>query len=146
MSQLAVAKTFEVSTSRVDSNIYLIEGEDILIHTRLCKEKARNNGSVLRMQGHTGELEFTESGSRCEVKAVYGLSEQDPGTYKVKISREDDNWYEIWKLEIYIKTDACPISALVDEALLTMNDGVTGTLVVREHKCKVEGVYSRMNL
>jgi hypothetical protein len=98
------------------------------------------------MRGYTGEIIFTDSGGKCDVKAVYGSNNQKPGKYSVTINREDDDWYEIWGQGIYIKTSSCLSLALGEDAILSISAGGYGTLFVGHDKCMVEGVYSKIKL
>ena len=146
MPSLAIADNYEVSVTRKGSNLYKVDGKSILIQTRYCYEYVYYEDSFLKMNGYFGEIIFTDSGGKCDVKAVYGPSNQKAGKYAVKISRESDNWYEIWGQGIYIKTSICLSLALVKEAFLVLNASGYGTLYVGNNKCMVEGVYSRMKL
>ncbi|MEQ6888591.1 hypothetical protein ABE957_07880 [Halomonas sp. CS7] len=142
----AIADNYGVSVTRKGSNLYKIDGKNILIHTRYCYEYVYYEESFLRMYGHSGEIIFTDSGGKCDVKAVYGQSEQEAGNYSVIINQEDDDWYEIWGQGIYIKTSACLSLALGEDAVLALSAGGYGTLYVEGDECMVEGVYSRLSL
>ena len=102
--------------------------------------------SFLRMSGYSGEIIFLDSGEKCDVKAVYGPINQEPGNYSVTINREDDDWYEIWGEGIYIKTSACLSLALGEEAVLSLVASGFGRLFVEGEECMVEGLYSRIKL
>ena len=142
----ALADNYEVSVTRKGSNLYKVDGKNIFIHTRYCYEYVYSENSFLKMRGYSGEIIFTDSGDKCDVKAVYGALEQTPGKYSVTINREDDDWYEIWGQGIYIKTSGCMSLALGEEAFLSINAGGYGTLYVENDKCMVEGLYSRLRL
>jgi hypothetical protein len=58
------------------------------------------------------------------VKAVFGLSKQEPGKYVVTVSHEDDDWYEVFGTNSYIKTSSCLSLALGEEAYLTISPSV----------------------
>ena len=142
----AMADNYEVSVTRTGSNLYKVDGENIFIHTRYCYEYVYYEESFLKMSGRSGEIIFTDSGGKCDVKAVYGPSEQEAGKYAVTINREDDDWYEVWGQGIYIKTSACLSLALGEDAVLVLSAGGYGTLYVEDEECMVEGVYSSMSL
>jgi hypothetical protein len=142
----AMADNYEVSVTRKGSNLYKVDGKNIFIHTRYCYEYVYYEESFLKMNGRSGEIIFTDSGGKCDVKAVYGPSEQEAGKYSVTINREDDDWYEVWGQDIYIKTSACLSLALGEDAVLALSAGGYGTLYVEGDECMVEGVYSRMSL
>lgn len=59
------------------------------------------------MNGCSGEIVFLDSEGECDVTAVYGRVVQETGNYSVTVSREDDDWYEVWGHDIYAKTLAC---------------------------------------
>ena len=136
-----VNDNYEVSVTRKGSNLYKIDAKNIYIRTRYCYEYVYSENAFLKMSGYSDKIIFFDSGGRCDVKAVYGPSEQKPGKYAVTINREDDDWYEIWGQGIYIKTDACLSLALGEEAILSIDAGCYGTLYVGDDKCMVEGVY-----
>ncbi len=143
---MAGADNHEVTVTRKGSNLYKIDGKNIYIHTRYCYEYVYSENAFLKMNGYSGEIIFLDSGGKCDVKAVYGLSEQKPGKYAVTINREDDDWYEIWGEGIYIKTSGCLSLALGQEAVLSISAGGYGTLYVEGDQCMVEGLYSKMSL
>lgn len=140
------ADNYEVSVTRKGSNQYKVDGKNIYVHTRFCYEYVYSERSFLRMVGYTGEIIFLDSGGKCDVKNVYGPSEQKPGNYSVRINREDDDWYEIWGQGIYIKTTGCLSLALGEDAIISIGSGGHGTLHVKNNRCMVEGIYSKMRL
>jgi hypothetical protein len=142
----AIADNYEVSVTRKGSNLYKVDGKNIYIHTRYCYEYVYSESAFLKMSGYSGEIIFLDSGGKCDVKAVYGPSEQKTGKYTVTINREDDDWYEIWGSGIYIKTSGCLSLALGQEAVLSISAGGYGTLYVDGNQCMVEGLYSKMSL
>lgn len=146
MPSLSFAENYEISVSRKGRNLYKIDGENIFIHTRYCYEHVHYESSFLKMSGYSGEIIFTDSGGKCDVKAVYGPSEQKAGKYGVTVNREDDDWYEIWGQGVYIKTNACLSLALGEEAVLSLKAGGYGILYVGDDECMVEGIYSKMKL
>lgn len=143
---LSFASNYEVSVTRKGSNLYKVDGKDIYIHTRYCYEYVHYENSFLKMGGYSGEIIFTDSGGKCDVKAVYGHSEQKAGKYSLTINQEEDDWYEVYGQDIYIKTSGCLSLALGDEAVLSLRNGGYGTLYVGDYECMVEGVYSKMRL
>jgi len=143
---IVAASNYEISVTRKDSNLYKVDGKDIYIQTRYCYEYVYYENSYLRMNGFSGEIIFLDSGDKCDVKAVYGRSEQTAGRYAVTVNREEDNWYEIWGQGIYIKTSLCLSLALGEEAILSISAGGFGTLYIDGDECMVEGIYSRMRL
>jgi hypothetical protein len=146
VSLSAEADNYEVSVTRKGSNIYKVDGENLLVQTRYCYEYVYYEESFLKMNGYSGEIIFTESASKCDVKAVFGLSEQDAGRYSVTINHDDDDWYEVWGQDVYIKTSLCLSLALGEEAVLTLSEGGFGTLYVGDDECMVEGLYSKLTL
>jgi hypothetical protein len=144
----AVAGDYDLSVTRKGSNLYKVDGKDIYIHTRYCYEYVYYEDSLLRMSGTTGKIVFIDEGSSCDVKAVYGDSGTAPGKYKVSVSREDDDWYEVFGTDTYIKTSACLSLALGDDAILNLSGPGYGSLyfIDDDEDCMVEGVYSKLRL
>lgn len=141
-----IADNYEVSVTRKGRNLYKVDGKNIFIHTRYCYEYVYSESSFLKMRGYSGEIIFTDSGGKCDVKAVYGPSDQKLGKYSVTINRDDDDWYEIWGQGIYIKTSGCLSLALGEDAILSISAGGYGTVYIGDDKCIVEGIYTKMRL
>ncbi|HHO0884145.1 hypothetical protein ACETWI_20465 [Aeromonas hydrophila] len=142
-----LAENYEVSLTRKGSNVYKIDGKDIIIQTRYCYVYAYSEEAIFKASGYGGELIFFDSKDKCDVKAVFGLSKQKPGKYVVTVSREDDDWYEVLGTDSYIKTSTCLSLALGEEAYLTMSASGFGQLRFEDgDDCMVEGVYTKLRL
>jgi hypothetical protein len=138
---------YKVNLTREGSNVYKIDGKDIIIQTRYCYVYAYSEEAIFKASGYGGELIFFHSRAKCDVKAVFGLSKQKPGGYLVKVSHEDDDWYEVLGTDLYIKTSACLSLALRKEAYLTISASGSGRLRFEDGRdCKVEGVYTKLRL
>ena len=142
-----LAENYEVSLTRKGSNVYEIDGKDIIIQTRYCYVYAYSEEAIFKASGYGGELIFFDSKDKCDVKAVFGLSKQKPGKYVVTVSREDDDWYEVLGTNSYIKTSTCLSLALGEEAYLTISASGFGQLRFEDgDDCMVEGVYTKLRL
>ncbi len=142
-----LAENYEVSLTRKGSNVYKIDGKDIIIQTRYCYVYAYSEEAIFKASGYGGELIFFDSKDKCDVKAVFGLSKQKPGKYVVTVSREDDDWYEVLGTDSYIKTSSCLSLALGEEAYLTISASGCGQLRFEDgDDCMVEGVYTKLRL
>lgn len=142
-----LAENYEVSLTRKGSNVYKIDGKDVIIQTRYCYVYAYSEEAIFKASGYGGELIFFDSKDKCDVKAVFGLSKQKPGKYVVTVSREDDDWYEVLGTNSYIKTSTCLSLALGEEAYLTMSASGFGQLRFEDgDDCMVEGVYTKLRL
>ena len=143
----ALAENYEVNLTRKGSNVYKIDGKDIIIQTRYCYVYAYSEEAIFKASGYGGELIFFDSKDKCDVKAVFGLSKQKPGKYVVTVSREDDDWYEVLGTNSYIKTSTCLSLALGEEAYLTISASGFGQLRFEDgDDCMVEGVYTKLRL
>ncbi len=142
-----LAENYEVSLTRKGSNVYKIDGKDIIIQTRYCYVYAYSEEAIFKASGYGGELIFFDSKDKCDVKAVFGLSKQKPGKYVVTVIREDDDWYEVLGTNSYIKTSTCLSLALGEEAYLTISASGFGQLRFEDgDDCMVEGVYTKLRL
>jgi hypothetical protein len=142
-----LAENYEVSLTRKGSNVYKIDGKDVIIQTRYCYVYAYSEEAIFKASGYGGELIFFDSKDKCDVKAVFGLSKQKPGKYVVTVSREDDDWYEVLGTDSYIKTSTCLSLALGEEAYLTISASGFGQLRFEDgDDCMVEGVYTKLRL
>ena len=143
----ALAENYEVNLTRKGSNVYKIDGKDIIIQTRYCYVYAYSEEAIFKTSGYSGEVIFFDSKDKCDVKAVFGVSKQKPGKYVVTVSREEDDWFEVFGTSSYIKTSSCLSLALGEEAYLTIANSGFGRLRFKDgNDCMVEGVYIRMRL
>ena len=143
----AQAENYEVNLTRKGSNVYKIDGKDIIIQTRYCYVYAYSEEAIFKMFGYGGEVIFFDSKDKCDVKAVFGVSKQKPGKFVVTVSREDDDWYEVFGTSSYIKTSSCLSLALGEEAYLTISPSGFGRLRFDDgDDCMVEAVYTKLRL
>lgn len=145
LSTGASATLYDLSVTRKDSNLYRVDGKDILIQTRYCYVYAYSEEAILKTSGYGGDLIFPDSKDKCEIKAVFGHASQAAGKYRIQLNREEDNWYEVWGQGIYLRTSLCLSLALGDDAVLTMYGPSSGRVVFDDgDSCDVEGVYSKL--
>lgn len=143
----AMAENYEVNLTRKGSNVYKIDGKDIIIQTRYCYVYAYSEEAILKTSGYGGEVIFFDSKDKCDVKAVFGMSRQKPGKYVVTVSREDDDWYEVFGTNSYIKTSSCLSLALGEEAYLTITQSGFGQMRFKDgDDCMIEAVYTKLRL
>lgn len=143
----ALAENYEVNLTRKASNVYKIDGKDIIIQTRYCYVYAYSEEAIFKTSGYGGEVIFFDSKDKCDVKAVFGVSKQKPGKYVLTVSREEDDWFEIFGTSSYIKTSACLSLALGEEAYLTIANSGFGRLRFKDgNDCMVEAVYTKLRL
>lgn len=142
-----LAENYEVNLTRKGSNVYKIDGKDIIIQTRYCYVYAYSEEAIFKTSGYGGEVIFFDSKDKCDVKAVFGVSKQKPGKYVVTVSREDDDWFEVFGTSSYIKTSSCLSLALGEEAYLTIANSGFGRLRFKDgNDCMVEAVYTELRL
>ena len=143
----ALAESYEVNLTRKGSNVYKIDGKDIIIQTRYCYVYAYSEEAIFKSSGYGGEVIFFDSKDKCDVKAVFGVSKQKPGKFVVTVSREDDDWYEVFGTSSYIKTSSCLSLALGEEAYLTISPSGFGRLRFDDgDDCMVEALYTKLRL
>jgi hypothetical protein len=143
----ALAENYEVNLTRKGSNVYKIDGKDIIILTRYCYVYAYSEEAIFKSSGYGGEVIFFDSKDKCDVKSVFGVSKQKPGKYVVTVSREDDDWYEVFGTSSYIKTSSCLSLALGEEAFLAISNSGFGRLRFKDgNDCMVEAVYTKLRL
>lgn len=143
----ALAENYEVNLTRKGSNVYKVDGKDIIIQTRYCYVYAYSEEVIFKSSGYGGEVIFFDSKDKCDVNAVFGVSKQKPGKYVVTVSREDDDWFEVFGTGSYIKTSSCLSLALGEEAYLTIANSGFGRLRFKDgNDCMVEAVYTKLRL
>ena len=142
-----LAENYEVNLTRKGSNVYKVDGKDIIIQTRYCYVYAYSEEVIFKSSGYGGEVIFFDSKDKCDVKAVFGVSKQKPGKYVVTVSREDDDWFEVFGTSSYIKTSSCLSLALGEEAYLTIANSGFGRLRFKDgNDCMIEAVYTKLRL
>ena len=60
----ALAENYEVNLTRKGSNVYKIDGKDIIIQTRYCYVYAYSEEAIFKASGYGGELIFFDSKTR----------------------------------------------------------------------------------
>jgi len=144
-SALVLAASYEVNLTRKSSNVYKVDGKDIIIQTRYCYTYAYSEEAIFKQSGYGGEVIFLDSKDKCDVKAAFGVSKQKPGKFVVTVSHEDDDWYEVFGTNSYIKTSGCLSLALGEEAYLTITPSAFGNLRFKDgDTCMVDGIYTKM--
>ncbi|MCK5681452.1 hypothetical protein KAI46_11650 [bacterium] len=138
----------QVNVVRQGGNLYWAETEQMYIQTEYCFEDSDTAAAVLRMDGDSGEITFTASGHKCAVKMIYGQTQLKAGKYSIKVSREDDNWYEIVAKKMALNTNGCLSLVENMQATLQINADGTGILSLpkADEECLVDGVYSQGQL
>lgn len=126
IAQGAQATDYPFTVSRVQANLYRVEGVHTLIETSLCFEYAIWDSAVLSLSTlSTGTLRFAD-GTTCTVTNVYQGRDLAMGTYPVQVSGSG---------QIYVTTDRnwliqtwgyCGIAAMSTVGTLTLNRFATG--------------------
>ena len=141
------AENYEISVTRKDPNLYKIDTMDIYVQTKYCYEYVYYEDSILRMSDKVGEIIFLDANGSCDVAGVYGDAEVDSGRYDVTVTRKEDNWYEIFGIDMFIRTSICLELSIMNDATLSLSPGGIGTLYFSGGRnCMVEGVYEQLSL
>ena len=61
----ALAENYEVNLTRKGSNVYKIDGKDIIIQTRYCYVYAYSEEAIFKSSGYGGEVIFFDSKDKC---------------------------------------------------------------------------------
>ncbi|MBI5270766.1 MAG: hypothetical protein HY856_13935 [Burkholderiales bacterium] len=143
----AFAENYELTVTRKGSNVYKVDSKSIIVRTRYCYVYAYSEEAILKWNGYGGELIFFDSKDKCDVKGAYGETQQNPGKFAIKATREDDDWYSVFGTDLFIRTNGCFSLAMSEDSLLTIGPGGYGRLRFNNSgDCMVEGVYSKLRL
>jgi hypothetical protein len=147
-SNVAQAASYEVNVTRKGSNSYQVDGKSIRIITRYCYAYAYSEEAILKSNGYGGgDLIFLESKDKCDIKAIYTKNDPKPGKYKINVTHESDDWYEVQGVNIFLQTSMCLSLTLGDEAFLKISPGGYGTLIFDDgQSCTVEATFSKIKL
>ena len=132
-----------VTVTRTSDDFYAAFDRDILIKTRFCSVRAFQERALLRSD-RFGELVFT-NGTRCTVDTVYARKRLRRGTHKVTVTREGEGLYRLAGSETLLFASRCSTLALRDEAVLEMQDSLSGMLHLHGGTCRVEGVFEAIS-
>ena len=132
-----------VRVTRTADDCYAAFDLDILIKTRFCSEQAFQEKALLR-SGSFGELVFMD-GTRCSVDTVYARTRLRRGTHNVTVTREGEGVYRLAGSERLLFASRCSTLALRDEAVLEMQDSLSGILHLHGDTCRVEGVFEAIS-
>lgn len=135
------AQTLELK--RESRNVYIDRGAKTVVFTRFCSAFAMYEDAAL--SSDRSKIAFLGSSSEvCDVKGVYQRADISPGNYRVTVSHEEDDWYEITALGAFVKTNSCYEYVYFQEAMLSLNAyGGSLTFFNSKSKCNVEGVYQK---
>lgn len=147
---IALASDYEVTVNRQGSNLYSVNGQQVLIRTQNCYEYGYGTDAVLHVDGYwgalgaVGSLIFTDDNTACGVAGVYTPSYESAGEYSVSVSEEGDNWYGIEGTSLYIQTSLCVNYVYDENAVLKLSGFGSGTLYFLDSNssCNVSGIYS----
>ena len=84
-------------------------------------------------------------GTRCSVDTVYVRKRLRWGTHKVTVTREEEGIYSLASSETLLFASRCSTLALRDEAVLEMQDSLSGILHLHGGTCRVEGVFEAIS-
>jgi len=143
----ADAASYRVNITRKSRDVYQVVGKEIFIHTKLCLELSIMEDAILEMEGLTGEIAFSGSGSRYRVTGVYGITEIAPGNYRERITWKGNDWYEVELRDLMVKTSMCLALPMMEEVDITIGPSGSGTIQFRNGTSgAVVGIYGRMRL
>lgn len=125
-----------VRVTRTAGDFYAVFDQDLLIKTAFCSVRAFEERAVLR----AGELVFAD-GTRCTVDRVYARQRLRRGAHNVTVTREEEGIYRLADSETLLFAAGCRTLALRDEAVLEMQDGLSGTLRLHGGTCRVAGIF-----
>ena len=142
------AEDFELNVVRAGANLYEVPAEDLYVQTEYCFEVEENASVLLRLEDTEKKMIFPDSEAQCDVMLVYGRSTLEPGSYKLTLTRVDDNWYGLDGDEAALKTSGCLSLVEQADAQLEMKEDGTGVLSIPsvDEECQVEGIYTKAEL
>jgi len=140
------AETYKFHVSRETDDIYSISGVDAVIKTEYCYEYSYGEDAIVTTNGYGGDIVFMSSGSECSIEGLYAKIDVDAGNYKVNITHEGDDWYEVDGTGMFIRTSLCLNLALGSFAILTINSSGYGEFITDGDECSVDGIYERLKL
>ena len=132
-----------LTVTRTADDFYAAFDRDIIIKTKFCSVRAFQEKALLRSDLF-GELVFMD-GTRCSVDTVYVRKRLRWGTHKVTVTREEEGIYSLASSETLLFASRCSTLALRDEAVLEMQDSLSGILHLHGGTCRVEGVFEAIS-
>lgn len=132
-----------LTVTRTADDFYAAFDRDILIKTKFCSVRAFQEKALLSSD-RFGELVFMD-GTRCSVDTVYVRKRLRWGTHKVTVTREEEGIYRLAGSATLLFASRCSTLALRDEAVLEMQDSLSGILHLHGGTCRVEGVFEAIS-
>ena len=123
-----------LTVTRTADDFYAAFDRDLLIKTKFCSVRAFQEKALLRSDLF-GELVFMD-GTRCSVDTVYVRKRLRWGTHKVTVTREEEGIYSLAGSETLLFASRCSTLALRDEAVLEMQDSLSGILHLHGGTCR----------
>lgn len=144
----AHAETYAIGVSHKATNLYKIDGKDMLIHTRDCDAYGYTGNASLKTGEAGAELRFNDTKEKCAVEGVYDAAKPSKKKYGVTISRVETDWFEVSGSKLYLKSEPrCLLMAIKEPVTLEVSGDVGGYLIFPSgKKCKVEGMYNRASM
>jgi len=142
------ATDYEVSTSRVGRDLYVINGKDVILQTRGCVEYSQGDPGRLMVDGSAGTLRFLKSGQECTVTEVFGPVTQTVGDYPVHAHVLSRTWIRLEEHGIHLLLAKPGYRDRKKEMRATLHIGKDGRhyLKVRKDKLEIKGIYRSMDL
>lgn len=142
------AEEYELRVERSGSNLFYLASENLYIQTEYCFSAQGALDVLLLVDGHAGEMKFITDGSTCRVIGYYGKATLDAGTYPLRISRDDDDWYRIIDKDSALKTSGCLTQVEDVAATMILTEEGSGTLIIpaTDEQCAITSVFTRVKL
>lgn len=131
-----------LTETRTADDFYAAFDRDILIKTKFCSVRAFQEKALLRSDLF-GELVFMD-GTRCSVDTVYVRKRLRWGTHKVTVTREEEGIYSLAGSETLLFASRCSTLALRDEAVLEMQDSLSGILHLHGGTCHLASAWRHL--
>jgi len=140
------ADVFEINLTRKERNLYKENQKNLLIQTRFCFEFAFAADAILKIDGLSKFVIFTNSGNKCDVKAIYKKIEINEQKKVVNVYKIEDGWYQIMGTDIYFLTTSCLNLSLSADVVLNVYKNNLGGMIQfdKYSSCSIEGFYSKI--
>jgi hypothetical protein len=140
------AAEYDLQVEQKGAELFKLTDQDVYVLTQYCFVDVGATGAHLDFVNGSGTITFknvaNNNETSCDVIGVYGKSPMAPGSYRVVISRSDDNWYSVADKQAAVLTSNCLASAESIEAGVVMAEDGSGTLTIAEEECAVVGLYA----
>lgn len=126
-------------------NLFRVIDRDLFVQTKVCTPPATKGAPLLIYDEAGPDFVAWPNGQRCPVRAMLGRIDMPRDRFSVNLSKRANEWYEVFGLNLYLRTSLCVRMVIGEEAMLNVLAKDDIRLQFSDGQmCAVKGVYGRL--